>query len=86
MTWDPTIMGKSEKMRLRTRVWAQAPKPSSFAEIYITGFGGIPEPEAYQIQNEYAQRRRLRPNKFTSKSEVFSELSATKSPKLKLAF
>ena len=32
MTWDPTIMGKSEKMRLRTRVWAQAPKPSSFAE------------------------------------------------------
>ena len=25
-------MGKSEKMRLRTRVWAQAPKPSSFAE------------------------------------------------------
>ena len=33
MTWDPTIMGKSEKMRLRTRVWAQAPKPSSFAEL-----------------------------------------------------
>ena len=32
MTWDPTIMGISEKMRLRTRVWAQAPKPSSFAE------------------------------------------------------
>ena len=33
MTWDPTIMGKSEKMRLRTRIWAQAPKPSSFAEL-----------------------------------------------------
>jgi len=33
MTWDPTIMGKSEKMRLRTRVWAQASKPSSFAEL-----------------------------------------------------
>jgi hypothetical protein len=25
-------MGKTKKMRLRTRVWAQAPKPSSFAE------------------------------------------------------
>ena len=32
MTSDPTIMGKSEKMRVRTRVWAQAPKPSSFAK------------------------------------------------------
>ena len=28
-------MGKSEKMRLRTRVWAQAPKPSSFAELQV---------------------------------------------------
>ena len=26
----------------------------------IEGFGGIPGPEAYQIKNEYAQRRRLR--------------------------
>ena len=24
---------KAENMRLRTRVWAQAPKPSSFAEL-----------------------------------------------------
>ena len=24
----------------------------------IEGFGGIPGPEAYQIKNEYAQRRR----------------------------
>ena len=37
----------------------------------IEGFGGIPRPEAYQTRNEYAQRRRLRRNKFTSKSEVF---------------
>ena len=28
----PTIMGKTKNMRLRTRVWAQAPRPSSFAE------------------------------------------------------
>ena len=31
-TWDPTIMGKPKNMRLRTRVWAQAPKASSFTE------------------------------------------------------
>jgi len=31
----PHHHGKSEKMRLRTRVWAQAPKPSSFAEQFI---------------------------------------------------
>ena len=37
----------------------------------IEGFCGISETEAYQIKNEYAQRRRLRRNKFTSKSEVF---------------
>ena len=28
----PHHHGKTEKMRLRTRVWAQAPKPSSFAK------------------------------------------------------
>ena len=32
MTWEPTIIGKSKKIRLRTQAWAQAPKPSSFAE------------------------------------------------------
>ena len=26
----------------------------------IDGFGGIPEPEAYQMKNEYAHRRPLR--------------------------
>ena len=36
MTWDPTIWEKAKKMRLRTRVWAQAPKPSSFAEKLFT--------------------------------------------------
>ena len=30
----------------------------------IESFGGIPGPEAYQIQIEYAQRRRLRRNIF----------------------
>ena len=30
----PHHHGKTKKMRLRTRVWAQAPKPSSFAEKY----------------------------------------------------
>ena len=54
----------------------------------IEGFGWIPGPEAYQIKNEYAQRRRLRRKiNSTSKSEVFPDLSAsTKPPKLKLAF
>ena len=37
----------------------------------IEGLGRIPGPEAYQIKIEYAQRRRLRRNKTTSKSEVF---------------
>ena len=38
----------------------------------IEGLGGIPGPEAYQIKNEYAQRRRLRRKiNSTSKSEVF---------------
>ena len=37
----------------------------------MEGFGGIPGPEACQMKNEYAQRRRLRRSKFTSKSEVF---------------
>ena len=38
MTLRPHHYGKSEKMRLRTRVWAQAPKPSSFAESFLCMF------------------------------------------------
>ena len=53
----------------------------------IEGFGGIPGPEAYQIKNEYAQRRRLRRNKFTSKSEVSRLQRFYQTPKKwKLAF
>ena len=37
----------------------------------IEGFGRISRPEAYQIKNEYAQRRSLRRDEFTSKSELF---------------
>ena len=53
----------------------------------IEGFSGIPVPEAYQIKNEYAQRRRLRRNKFTSKSEFsrFERLYQTPK-KWKLSF
>ena len=47
----------------------------------IDGFGGIPELEAYQIKNEYAQRRRLRHNKFTSKSEVYPTWAPLPNPK-----
>ena len=37
----------------------------------IEGFGGIPEPEAYQIKNWIRPTSTLAPYKFTSKSEVF---------------
>ena len=54
----------------------------------IEGFGGIPEPEPYQIKNEYAQRRRLRRNKFHFQKWSFPDLSAFTKPqrKWKLAF
>ena len=47
---------------------------------------GIPEPEAYQIKNEYAQRRRLR--RINSLPKVkFSRLERLyQTQKLKLAF
>ena len=47
----------------------------------IEGFGGIPGSEAYQIRNEYVQRRRLHRNKFTSKSEVFPTWAPLPNPK-----
>ena len=47
----------------------------------IEGFGGIPGPEAYQMKIEYAQRRRLRRNKFASKSEVFPTWAPLPTPK-----
>ena len=48
----------------------------------IRGFGGIPGPEAYQIKNEYAQRRRLRRKiNSTSKSEVFPTWAPLPNPK-----
>ena len=39
---------KAENMRLRTRVWAQAPKPSSFAEL--DGFLPVSRPECYSAR------------------------------------
>ena len=48
----------------------------------IEGFGGIPGSEAYQIKNEYAQRRRLRRKiNSTSKSEVSSTWAPLPHPK-----
>ena len=47
----------------------------------IEAFGGIIGPEAYQIKYEYAQRQRLRRNKFFSKSEVFPTWAPLPNPK-----
>ena len=47
----------------------------------IEGFSRIPGPEAYQIKNEYAQRRRLRRDKFTLKREVFPIWALLPNPK-----
>ena len=50
----------------------------------IEGFGGIPGPEAYQIKNEYAQRRRLRRiNSLPKKGEVFTTWAPLPNPKIK---
>ena len=46
----------------------------------IHGYGGIPGPEAYQIKNEYAQRRRLRRKNFHSQKWSFPDLSASTKP------
>ena len=40
--------------------WLRIVKTNATSSSNIEGFGGIPGPEAYQIKNEYAQRRRLR--------------------------
>ena len=66
--------------------WLRIVKTDATSSSNIEGFGGIPGPEAYQIKNEYAQRRRLR--RINSLPKVnFSDLSAsTKPQKLKLAF
>ena len=46
----------------------------------IEGFGGILGPEAYQMKNEYAQRRRLRFNEFHFQKWSFPDLSASTKP------
>ena len=47
----------------------------------MEGVGGIPGPEAYQIKNEYYQRRRLRRNKIHFQKWSFPDFSSSIKPK-----
>ena len=61
--------------------WLRIVKTNATSSSNIEGFGGIPGPEAYQIKNEYAQRRRLRRINSLPKRRSFHDLSASTKPK-----
>ena len=61
--------------------WLRIVKTNATSSSNIEGFGGIPGPEAYQIKNEYAQRRRLRRINSLLKRRNFHDLSASTKPK-----